>query len=110
MRFDTCMVLHIFAMSWCYKPIRPRLGRDGQQTWSHRPMTPLSGALTVRVVAALEPRQIRLAAELGFLDEGGSVEAVIGRLPLALRKRHSSLSQDSIYSPLSKPPCGWFNQ
>jgi hypothetical protein len=41
-------------------------------------MTPLSVALTVRLGATLESRQIRIEAELGFHEEGGGVAALIG--------------------------------
>jgi hypothetical protein len=44
----------------------------------HRGMTPLSVALTVRLGATLESRQIRIEAELGFHEEGGGVAALIG--------------------------------
>jgi hypothetical protein len=44
-------------------------------------MAPLSVALTVHEGAGPGRRQIRLEAELGFHDEGGGVEALIGRVP-----------------------------
>ena len=65
-----------------YTPIQQG-GDPGEETWLHRPMTPLSVALSVRLVAALEGRQIRPKAELGFHDEGGSVAALIGERILA---------------------------
>jgi hypothetical protein len=68
-------------------PIRKnRVGAVKQrgETWSHRPMTPLSEARTDRLEAPRAQRQIRLEAELGHYDEGGGVEAVIGGSSLSL--------------------------
>lgn len=50
-------------------------GRCGQARWLHRPMTLPFRGLTVRLVAALEARQITVRAEPGSREKGGGVAA-----------------------------------
>jgi hypothetical protein len=86
-------VLHDFydGRNWQVRSSREQeRGRTDQ-------MTPLSVAQTVGLGAARELQQIRLATEPGLHDEGGSVEALIGRSSRTPAALASFLDRDGYF-------------
>lgn len=95
----------IYGTAWFLR--QDGTGQDGriwqvrssreQERGSTDQMTPLSVAQTVGLGVARERQQIRLAREPGLDDEGGDVEALIGRTTRTPAALASLLDQDAFF-------------